>query len=846
MRLCRRSHESGVEERSRGTWLRLALRVCRAVGPVVLAGCGSGSDHRPAAAGQAQVPRASQVARVSCTDEATRACTVELGTHASVTSCLAGTQQCSGGTWGPCRQARPSVASDRVGLVGRLALSGLAVACQDNFCDPTCRNFLETPAGGLVAEPDPSGATTRMDATLWWQGGSALDLPAESQGGVCYSAEDCSFGQACADVATQPACVHNKCEEGAALVASCDPCVEQVCQLEPTCCADGASPDDDRHWTQACVEQVESACRSTCDASKPATAAHCTPWLPGESTPSCAGYDLAIGIPCVDTVPVCNHGNVEVPAGVTLVHFPAGSVDLSSCAPDAADAVTCTTREPIRPGRCVAVTDCSDLDEARDVLVNPDGAGHVDECTCSNNWVEYVPGRECQDRPSCFSARMDSAPRLHAFFAVEKSAWTLSGGATGWSEIKSGLTALFTSPDAAGVDVAMELFPSDASDTGNDGCFSDASCTSAVAQCANPAVPSGVLTAATGAGDAQEAALLKALLDAWPSGSTPTAAALEGALTAMRDAALENPSDTYAVVLLGRGMSDVCVTDSSYLIAVADLFYRQWGILTFTVALDGADDTVMAAIAEAGGTGTSRVYSGWDASAAGRSLLRDLVAASGAVLPCTTDLGNAERIDPMRAVVRYLHGDGSSEALDPVEDAADCAADGAGWYYDDAASPASLTLCPATCSLVRADVGAEVHVELPCLGDPAPLLQTTTVSEVYESDCPEGTQVQWGFIGYSASTPSDSRITLSARTASQVDELQGASPRRLATITAESGNEQCEITAGCYIDLWQALGGVPAARRSALELQVSLVPSTTNETPVLTDWQITYSCPASD
>ncbi|MBN1610732.1 MAG: hypothetical protein JW940_29145 [Polyangiaceae bacterium] len=754
MRRCRRSQEPLTGERRSGDWLRGAFRVSRVVGPVLLMGCGSIHDDRPAAAEQAEGPRTSHVGRVSCAEGASRACMAEVGTHGSVTSCFSGTEQCSDGAWGPCRRAGLSASSGRLtGVLGRLAFSGSPVACEDNPCDPTCHNFLETPAGGLVAQPDPSGATTKVDATLFWKGGSALDWPPES------------------------------------------------------------------------------------------------PWTPGEITADCEGYDLALGIPCAETLPVCNRGSVEVPAGVKLVHFPSGSVDLSSCAPDASDAVTCTTPAPIQPGRCVAVSDCPVLDEDRDVFVNPDGPGHVDECTCGNNWAAYTPGLECQDAPSCFGARLGSAPdahRVHAFFAVDKSSPLVDGHADAWTPVISGLGALFASPEAAGLDVAMELFPSVASGAGDDGCFANGSCSTAVSECANPAVPFGVLSTATGSDDAQEAALLAALSSTSPAGATPSAAALEGALTTMRDAALANPDDAYAVVLVGTGISDVCVTDSSYLVELAEYFHQQWGILTFTVAPSGADQTVMDAVAEAGGTDTSRSLPGWGSSSAGQSLLDDLIAASGAVVPlCTTELGNAEHIDPTQAVVRYLHGDGSSELLDPVASAEDCAADGPGWYYDDPSAPASFTLCPGTCSSVQEDSGAEVRVELPCLGDPSPVLLTTTVSEVYPAECPEGTRVQWGFMGYSASTPSDSRIILSARTADQQEDLAAAQTTKLRVIAASLDNLECEIAGGCYVDLFDLLDGVPDARRPVLELQVVLVPSTYNETPVLADWQITYSCPAS-
>lgn len=1045
------------------------------------------------------------------------------------------------------------------GNFGRLVLSGPPVACEDNPCDPTCRNFLEAPAEGLVAELDPSGATTRMDATLVWRGGTTLDLPPELLGGVCYGADDCGYGQTCGNVATRPACAHDKCDEGAALAASCDPCVEDVCRVDPTCCTYGcgagelagpagegcyypvldatlgwaaaqaacrargmgwdvvavnspaesawlasfgaatvwiglndrdgsgewhwsngddvteiggldatppANADDScvaadpaagawaagscrqslpyvcegpssppmtcshdpcaqgvpldaecdpcvaqvcasapaccteawdadcvqlaeascqrecgcppgsvtlpvtgprscvatgsgtasypaararcqaigpgwdlamirteaednfiaaqlavvspvwiglsdededgapvwvdgteldaaplgmgwslgpeepgarcvrqsaagswvyapcedpsafacegpptatRSWSAACVELVESTCAATCDASQPATAARCVPWSPGQTVGSCQGFDLIPGIACANTLPVCNQGNDEVPAGVKLVHFPAGSADTSTCAPETTGGVTCATREPIPPGRCIAVTDCPDLDGAKDVLINPEGDAHVDECTCDNNWTRYVPDLACLAEPLCFTARTGRTAHsesAHVFFVVERSSALAEDGAVGWAQVTSGLGALFASPEAAGVNAALEFFPSAASGTDDDGCFGDGSCSQAVYDCANPSVSADELAAAGAAGDAQEAALLGALSSTRPSGQASVSAALEGALTRMRDAALENPADTYAVVLVGTGLSDACAAGTDDLVALADHYYREWGILTYTVAVHGANDDVMTAVAEAGGTGTSHHFTGGDASLVGLALLEELIDGTGAVPSCTLAISAPDNSDPKRALVRYVHGDGSASMLSQVSDASRCHSKG--WYFDDSNAPALLTLCPAACSLVQADAGSEVHVGFPCFGDPAPALHRTALTEVYESDCPEGTQVQWGFLGYSASTPRDSRIVLSARAAAHVEDLSSVDMLNLETISAASDNEECELAAGCYIDLWDVLGGTPGAQQRVLELGVSLVPSKYNETPVLSDWQITYSCPAAE
>ena len=62
--------------------------------------------------------------------------------------------------------------------------------------------------------------------------------------------------------------------------------------------------------------------------------------------------------------------------------------------------------------------------------------------------------------------------------------------------------------------------------------------------------------------------------------------------------------------------------------------------------------------------------------------------------------------------VSYTRGDGTSEALTRVADAAACT-DGA-WYYDDPAMPTEVRLCPALCTRVQADEGARMDVGLGC------------------------------------------------------------------------------------------------------------------------------------
>jgi hypothetical protein len=45
--------------------------------------------------------------------------------------------------------------------------------------------------------------------------------------------------------------------------------------------------------------------------------------------------------------------------------------------------------------------------------------------------------------------------------------------------------------------------------------------------------------------------------------------------------------------------------------------------------------------------------------------------------------------------------------------AGSCPASG-GWYYDDPGAPTKLSLCPATCNVVKTDAKATVNVLMGC------------------------------------------------------------------------------------------------------------------------------------
>lgn len=180
-----------------------------------------------------------------------------------------------------------------------------------------------------------------------------------------------------------------------------------------------------REWSQSCVDKVASVCDASCDTEASVGEAVCQPWYPGQTDSSCNKVDLAVGVPCDDSIPVCNHGTTEAPKGIQLVHFPANSQQYPSCSPDLShpQAYTCTTTEPIPAGSCINVTGCPKMVGNREIMVNPSGTGHVDECSCLDNWSLYSGG-ECGP-PTCSGGTSQTTLKkqpIDVIIAIDNSA----------------------------------------------------------------------------------------------------------------------------------------------------------------------------------------------------------------------------------------------------------------------------------------------------------------------------------------------------------------------------------------------------------------------------------------
>ena len=908
---------------------------------------------------------------VGCSEGATRDCSVTVGEHVGVLTCLEGTQTCEDGEWGPCsdmqrnmRPAPPPAARQSNVFVKSLSS---AVDCLANPCDPSCQFYDEVPAVPVTSPPQNlvapwnTGEFGGLPPALQAQGstepcvvgadcqfdqycnnptsGTCLHSKCVTGGGLksgcdpCVSqicagnpgccttpilgtcshdlcvtgapliggaaacdpcvqticniftynfccnqvtgawtqdcvnqvanvcGKDCSTGtwsQACVNqVKSQcnahclnenvPPCAHDKCYVGAALDAACDPCVAQVCADTPSCCGDSGGT-----WTGLCVEKVASVCGETC-----AAKGDCVPWLPTETDPDCFGFDLTIGVGCTNNgakqVPVCNRGNGDAPAGLPIAILPAAPPDeLGNCYVGLGGATIINTPAIVPPGQCIDVTLPDSTPEGAQIGVNLANAPgyNFSECNCSNNWSLWSSGTGACADPSCAGASAYAKlKKVKLFVTVDRSAsqgcslgWVGAtpcpmGAPTRWDHLTGAFSSFVTDPTSDSLGMWMRYFPH--STNGN--CPGPT-----LAQCnSGPGCSTANADVADLASAANENTILSVMngLPA-PSGGTPLYPALEGALIAAAAAKQADPSLAPAVVVVTDGLITQCTGNGgapAQMQQIADLaaiYFNNHNIRTYIIGVDVVAESIQL-IAGAGGGKAFAI----DAGDPIQTLMLDaLQQIKQEFVPCSIKLPDIDIFDPAQATFTYTPGAGGSVTLPQVASQAACGGND-GWYYDNPADPSSVTLCDATCNALKTDTSGTLSLEIACVGQ----YQASTYSQKYKADCPQGTVPQWGYLAYDTVTPGDSQVQLRFHT-SDDDVTYGA--LSAATVASAALNSQVCPMAGpapCPVDLFSALGGLPAARRLYLEVQMTLQPtSDANQTPSVNNWQVTYSCPDAE
>jgi hypothetical protein len=236
------------------------------------------------------------------------------------------------------------------------------------------------------------------------------------------------------------------------------------------------------------------------------------------------------------------------------------------------------------------------------------------------------------------------------------------------------------------------------------------------------------------------AAVASSLAANSPRGSTPTQAALQGAIDGARAVASAHPDHTVVVVLATDGLPDeipdgqgVCTAantqqsaDDMVAQVAATALAGTPSIKTFAIGVFTPDDAVSGTatldeIATAGGTGQPFVVQTASAmDATEQQFVTALNAIRGASLPCAYEVPLPTSGTPnyFEVNVRYTAGSGTQTTEPYVESAGGCDPQLGGWYYNadpaEGGVPTTITVCPSTCSVIKADSAARVDIVVGC------------------------------------------------------------------------------------------------------------------------------------
>lgn len=233
-------------------------------------------------------------------------------------------------------------------------------------------------------------------------------------------------------------------------------------------------------------------------------------------------------------------------------------------------------------------------------------------------------------------------------------------------------------------------------------------------------VPRVPMTELPGGADA----VLSALTNLQPEGSTPTLPALTGAVRQGVAWAAEHPDHTTIVVLATDGLPTACdpeIQSGDPAVAIQNLVDEaaaglEAGVRTFVIGLatpaDGRAREDLDAIASGGGTDRAFIV---DAAIADElaTTLAEVRLDAGA---CTfvIDLPDGE-VNDRSSRVRLVLPNGERPHA-PWRPFAEACGDGPGFYFEPADSPQRVVLCPASCALFGRSLVRNIEVFTQCPG----------------------------------------------------------------------------------------------------------------------------------
>jgi hypothetical protein len=331
-----------------------------------------------------------------------------------------------------------------------------------------------------------------------------------------------------------------------------------------------------------------------------------------------------------------------------------------------------------------------------------------------------------------------------------------------WGAVTGALTTFLNQSDVAGISVAIQYFAlpdngvcaskPDGHKTGNGKCSSDADCDPCgpcvtfssqlgpAGLCMGEVTGDSCTAADYATPDVEFVALpggAKSIKDSMnaqtPGSSTPTAPALQGAISHASDWAKANSGHVVIVVFATDGEPTECtdvsldgngnyVIDQAAINAIAAAGYNgSPRVLTFVIGiqdLGGSNLSALNGIAQAGSGNASGAFLVGGSSDVNQQFVAALNSIRGSVLGCNYQIPPppaGQTLDFTKVNVQYTPTGGTGETLGYVSTGqSGCSATKDGWYYDNPAKPTQIILCDSTCTKVKNDSGGQVKVQLGC------------------------------------------------------------------------------------------------------------------------------------
>ncbi len=311
------------------------------------------------------------------------------------------------------------------------------------------------------------------------------------------------------------------------------------------------------------------------------------------------------------------------------------------------------------------------------------------------------------DAPPCATSVVTAEKvALDLYIMLDQSASmddTVSGGGTKWTAVTGALHTFLTQPNLDGISVGLQYFGLPASGGGgfgNDSCTASDYAVAAVEIAPLPGVANPITTSMAGHS---------------PSTSTPTSAALQGAVDHAKSWATAHPMDAVAVILATDGDPTECDTTMGDIDAIASSAAAAMPKLpTFVIGV-GSSLANLNGIAAAGGTQQAfLVDTGGNVN---QQFLAAMNAIRHAALGCVYQIPVSSNgpLDYNQVNVVYQPGNGGQpQTLPYVGSKANCPAMGGGWYYDNPQMPTQIILCESACSGIEVDMMGSVNIALGC------------------------------------------------------------------------------------------------------------------------------------